>query len=671
MFILLFSISIDSILAENGIYSPGFEWNRAWSRFPSPEDMPFILPFFIDLYRKPLYVHRFTLSKANTIEHYLSDSIMSKNRNSIYNILNLIGVDMMVEGFRNYGANLSEKKIDLYSAIKMVYSTGNGQMNTITFGGAYPDTENPIRKRIEKVPLKIRGVLSNLIYNTLDGYMWIEKSWRNLPAGTKEKILLEKDLDMTISDGSKYYPEIDDAEKFTDHASFYYGAMKVASAVEKAGFELKNLNVKLKEDIIFETPLGEIALLGIKSGKYSFNNPFIIIDFGGNDTYKGRVGANSFINPVSVIIELGGNDKYVSNDTLIPTQGSGICGVGVLLDMSGNDEYTGGKQSQGYGFFGVGILADLSGSDRYKGWTQTQGCGYRGIGMLLDAEGDDEYRSYGNSQGDGEIGGIGLLADRQGNDFYYAEPYSSVYDRGDYHSKHRINSNNSQGFGGGRRADGSDGHSWAGGLGMLIDISGNDRYVSGNWSLGTGYWFGTGILYDGGGNDHYRSCYFTQGSGAHFCIGALIDENGNDKHELFETAGAALGFGWDWTFAYFYDGGGNDKYNMKKISIGVAEIRSIALFIEAGGDDEYRISDHGLRLGACDKRNSYYEPSKISPYHFYGKNYGVFLDLGGNDKYSVEFFKNNKKWYQPENDLVNIRANNIGIGIDTALTPSP
>ena len=206
---------------------------------------------------------------------------------------------------------------------------------------------------------------------------------------------------------------------------------------------------------------------------------------------------------------------------------------------------------------------------------------------------------------------------------------------------------------------------------MLIDISGNDRYVSGNWSLGTGYWFGTGILYDGGGNDHYRSCYFTQGSGAHFCIGALIDENGNDKHELFETAGAALGFGWDWTFAYFYDGGGNDKYNMKKISIGVAEIRSIALFIEAGGDDEYRISDHGLRLGACDKRNSYYEPSKISPYHFYGKNYGVFLDLGGNDKYSVEFFKNNKKWYQPENDLVNIKANNIGIGIDTALTPSP
>lgn len=52
MFILLFSISIDSILAENGIHNPEFEWNRAWSRFPSPEDMPFILPFFIDLYRK-------------------------------------------------------------------------------------------------------------------------------------------------------------------------------------------------------------------------------------------------------------------------------------------------------------------------------------------------------------------------------------------------------------------------------------------------------------------------------------------------------------------------------------------------------------------------------------------------------------------------------------------
>jgi len=79
-----------------------------------------------------------------------------------------------------------------------------------------------------------------------------------------------------------------------------------------------------------------------------------------------------------------------------------------------------------------------------------------------------------------------------------------------------------------RRGDGSDGHNWAGGLGALIDVDGDDHYEAGNFSMGLGYWYGTGLLWDGGGNDEYKSVYFTQGSGAHFAIGALIDESGDE-----------------------------------------------------------------------------------------------------------------------------------------------
>jgi hypothetical protein len=104
---------------------------------------------------------------------------------------------------------------------------------------------------------------------------------------------------------------------------------------------------------------------------------------------------------------------------------------------------------------------------------------------------------------------------------------------------------NAQGVGSGRRGDGADGHNWAGGLGALLDVDGNDTFRAGNFSQGLGYWYGTGLLWDGGGNDEYVSVYFTQGSGAHFAIGALIDEGGNDKHTLKENAGAAFGFGWD------------------------------------------------------------------------------------------------------------------------------
>ncbi|MBI3271833.1 MAG: hypothetical protein HYZ53_22770 [Planctomycetes bacterium] len=38
---------------------------------------------------------------------------------------------------------------------------------------------------------------------------------------------------------------------------------------------------------------------------------------------------------------------------------------------------------------------------------------------------------------------------------------------------------NAQGRGKGRRGDGADGHSWAGGLGALLDCEGDDRYSAG------------------------------------------------------------------------------------------------------------------------------------------------------------------------------------------------
>ena len=120
-----------------------------------------------------------------------------------------------------------------------------------------------------------------------------------------------------------------------------------------------------------------------------------------------------------------------------------------------------------------------------------------------------------------------------------------------------------------------------------LDIHGHDEYYSGNWTLGIGYWFGTGIALDKNGNDHYKSCYFTQASGAHYCNGIMIDEGGDDHHELYETAGAALAFGWDFTNAVLINKGGNDRYTAKMISYGLAEIRSNAFFIDIGGDEYY------------------------------------------------------------------------------------
>jgi hypothetical protein len=229
---------------------------------------------------------------------------------------------------------------------------------------------------------------------------------------------------------------------------------------------------------------------------------------------------------------------------------------------------------------------------------------------------------------------VGVLADRSGDDTYFAERDAAKAGRADYHSAEKIAANNAQGAGFGRRGDGSDGHSWAGGLGALLDSEGNDTYQAGNFSQGIGYWYGTGLLWDGRGDDVYESVYFTQGSGAHFAIGALIDEAGNDRHTLLENAGAGFGFGWDVVNAFLIDRGtGSDRYEAKIISTGLAEVRSNAFFLDEGGDDTYVLDEGTKGFGDVDERPEYTDPPKTSTASFALTQVGVFLDLGGKDTY--------------------------------------
>jgi hypothetical protein len=186
--------------------------------------------------------------------------------------------------------------------------------------------------------------------------------------------------------------------------------------------------------------------------------------------------------------------------------------------------------------------------------------------------------------------------------------------------------------GSGRRGDGTDGHSWAGGLGFIADINGNDTYEAGNFSLGTGYWFGTGLMYDKNGDDLYKSVYFTQASGAHYCIGAIIDESGNDRHDLFGNAGAALSFGWDFSINLLVDKSGDDYYKADIISIASSEIRSNVFFFDLAGNDHYVLGRGALGLGAVDFQG-YDIPHLTSPFYQYCNSIGLFIDSQGDDIY--------------------------------------
>ncbi len=664
----------------------GYQPKGYWNRFPL--DIPYKLRSFDDLFAEPLKLYDYATVMGNAAEIYLDPSFADSSDIGLYKLVYHLGVDKKLGGFRDYSANLADvPKGDspLATALKQLYDMANRETEYKTFGSRYGtfDLGNELAEKIAPLPDTVETIIAGLIVNLADAIRWHALAFRNCDRNDLERAFAIRDMAQTQGDGQVYYPELDDIAASIDLPSLHYAALKVAAAAERAEQALVPLEDQIPPgyELELRTPFGRIAVFspdydGGKRFTYDCTNTLCVIDFGRNAHWTGTPGATSSVaNPVSVLIDLGGHDVYgIEAQTENPCAGVGLMGIGAVIDTKGDDLYQGTVYAQGAGLFGVGVLLDRAGDDNYIASESAQGCGYFGIGLCFDGTGDDTYYLHGDGQGMGGVGGgVGVLASFDGNDEYTAEPDANVFNRSDYHSEHAINANNAQGGGFGRRGDGSDGHAWAGGLGALLDIHGNDEYYSGNFSLGVGYWFATGILLDKYGDDHYKSCYFTQASGAHFCNGALIDEDGDDFHELYETAGAGLGFGWDFANSLLINKNGNDRYTAKMISYGLAQIRSNAFLIDIGGDDEYRFREGAHGIGAATWRADFAKPSKLTPYYTYAKSFGGFIDIGGKDRY-VSFTDdgesphvtatNDTLWFQPMKTDSTFGADNFGVGID-------
>jgi len=240
----------------------------------------------------------------------------------------------------------------------------------------------------------------------------------------------------------------------------------------------------------------------------------------------------------------------------------------------------------------------------------------------------------------------------------------STTGRPSYHSPNLdVCVSNAQGCGMGRRGDGADGHSWAGGLGALLDGAGDDTYRAGNWAMGTGYWFGIGLLHDGRGDDRYHGVAYSQGSGAHFCIGALIDEQGDDHHLAEANSTLSLAWAHDFTIAILLDAAGNDHYQVDKNGLAYSINRSVALFFDLSGDDVYRSAEL-TRPGFAQNNERFRSRGGVSTYFSLTSSIGLFMDIGGRDVYP-DADLNDSSWFDPEG-APNIEDRNYSAGIDRA-----
>ncbi len=434
------------------------------------------------------------------------------------------------------------------------------------------------------------------------------------------------------------------------------GANDLLMAVQDASKMVANVPPTARYEFEVWTDWGELCLSGGSDSVYksaprpALSNYFLVIDTGGNDTYinvpcaEGGTGSGS--SWASIVIDTTGNDKYLSDPALAtqalaswpgrkdtgmtPGPAGAFMGYSFLFDLKGDDIYRSARCGLGSGRLGVAVLEDAGGNDVYDGYADSLGFGMFGEGILEDMGGNDTYNGFTQVEGVGQTAGFGALIDHGGNDVYVAN--DSVIDFPSAQSdKH--NDSMSQGAGNGTRRDYLDAHQLAGGIGLLLDTAGDDKYSGAVFAQGVGYLEGIGILRDKAGADTYNGGWYVQGASAHFAIGYLQDDQGDDHYAA--TMNMAQGAGHDFGAGYLIDLAGNDTYLAPNLSLGAGNANGIGLFLDAAGDDSYTTS--GITLGEAgdSPKGSLRERALCL---------GVFVDLGGNDTYpaALPWAKNGK-----------------------------
>jgi hypothetical protein len=391
--------------------------------------------------------------------------------------------------------------------------------------------------------------------------------------------------------------------------------------------------------LVLESKFGGIVLYGPGDDEVAIPaTTALSIDLGGNDRWTGSMGAGwENGTRIGLHLDLGGNDTYRAEAPA--SLACGLGGIGIVADLAGDDNYFGVASNLGCGWFGTGLLLDVAGNDAYR--TQGpwgQGAGHAGVGVLVDLAGDDDYECTEQSQGLGGTLGSGLLIDVAGNDSYVARDDGNVSEL--YLGQSVAMS---QGCGYGRRADLGDGWSLAGGVGVLVDGAGDDRYHAQVWAQGCGYWWGLGILEDRAGDDAYQNGKYSAGAAAHFAIGVCIDLAGNDLHNAYNTTAKNQfqGHARDGSIGVFVDGDGDDAYDVCHNCAGSGDLNSIGLFWDRRGNDRYTFHPADLTEppNGWNDTGAFGTSTRYPPYHSFRDDlptWGVFLDTGGEDTYVSE-----------------------------------
>ncbi|MHA2620766.1 MAG: hypothetical protein V2G42_03420 [bacterium JZ-2024 1] len=525
------------------------------------------------------------------------------------------------------------------------------------------------QRALSSVPDELRVPVATLLLGIADSLRWRNYALRDLSPADRER-LSQSLLTYISSDNESDPREMRWVESMLDRVDFadlYVGAVDLALAVDAFFETASKADLFPVSPIRVDTPAGAIVIGGRSDDDYRAETRWLLIlDPAGNDQYTGAGFAWGDNRPLSLVIDLGGNDTYGADDRKGPNSGGALLGYAIIRDQTGDDFYNAGTLGGASAAIGFALIQDFAGNDRYKAYILAEGAGHFGVGILADLAGDDGYYLYQKGQGYGFTLGSGVLFDAAGNDRYIAED-KDIRFPSPQTKEHNVSL--AQGAGYGKRADYTDQHSLSGGIGLLVDLSGDDAYSCGVFGQGVGYWYGVGGLVDLAGTDSYEGIWYVQAASAHFAVGVLWEGGGNDHYAA--SMNMAQGAGHDFSVGYLLDEAGDDNHSAPNLSLGGGNANGIGIFWDRAGNDIYATKP-GLVLG----RSSVAAQKSIRERM---RTLGIFLDSGdGNDTYLIVTTEkvgetsrevrvphpvatNNAIWQQPG---ANNNPLEIGAGID-------
>ncbi|HET8747714.1 MAG TPA: hypothetical protein VFM98_19095 [Ramlibacter sp.] len=493
----------------------------------------------------------------------------------------------------------------------------------------------PVLPDRAQLPDPLRFELARVLAAMAQSHAFLQRAFERFPPGVTPQLLRRQAFDGRLMPFET--PDYRQLLPLVEREAVVAGMLDLVGAVQRLQRFVKTEAALPSVAWSLQTPFGWIVVdTSGRNNRHQLKDPLLVLDVGGDDDYEFL--APSDTHAISVLLDHRGNDRYATSATGADPS-SATLGYGILWDTEGDDRYQGTEQAQASALFGAALLVDGGGSNRFVASSRSQAHAIAGVAVLLSGSGDDEFTAQTYSQATGGPRGAALLVDTGGNDRYaltnvpLVRPSPQLPDR---------NTSMDQGAGYGMRGVFFDGRSTSGGIGLLLDLAGDDRYEAQVFAQGVGYYEGLGLLLDDGGNDRFEAAWYTMGAGVHYAAGILLKRGiGNDVYR--STHEIALGSANDLSVGVFVDEGGDDEYSVGQLSLGGVLTNSTGIFVDAAGNDRYTVASTTCRALGAAYVHEWGTLRETLP------SLGLFLDLGGADSYPAHCTRaaNDSLWAGP------------------------